>query len=217
VLDHLAGGGAVVHGDGREIGIGAGRRHQHAAHFQFAHQGLQRAEVAFRRQQDHLADAAVADEGADAVLPAGHRAVEQVDRQVAAGLDAGQQQGVMDLGVIAAAGIAHQHADRRRGLGAQAAGHRAGLVAEFLHGRADAIARLGADALMIVEHARDRLGRDIRPLGHIVDRRHSVSIPSSRSSLGLTTVKVAGARRRVMQAIAYGVCIVMHVDMNGSK
>jgi hypothetical protein len=43
------------------------------------------------------------DEGADAILPAGAGPSDQVDRQVAAGLEAGQQQGVVDAGVVAAA------------------------------------------------------------------------------------------------------------------
>jgi len=174
VLDHLAGGGAVVHGDGWEVGVGRGRRDQHAAHVQFTHQRLQRTEVAFGRKQDDFADAAVLDEGADALVPADDGAVEQLHGQVAARLQAGQQQGVVRSGVVAAAGVAHQYADGRGALGAELAGHGAGLVAEGGHGLADLVAGLGGDAGVIVHHARDGLGRNPRPLGHIVNRRHSV-------------------------------------------
>jgi hypothetical protein len=55
----------------------------------------------------------VGDEGADAVLPAGHVALDQLGRQVAAVLQAGDHQGVVDAGLVAAAGVAHQDADGR--------------------------------------------------------------------------------------------------------
>jgi hypothetical protein len=177
VLDHLAGGGAVVHDDAGRQGIGAGRRDQHAAHAMLAQQDLERREVAFGRQQHHLADPALGDEGADAILPAGHVALDQFGRQVAAVLQAGDHQGVVDAGLIAAAGVAHQDADRGRGVRAQASGHGVGLVVERLHGVANPLAGLGGDALVVVQHARDGLRRHARSQRHIVDRRHYLVAP----------------------------------------
>src|SRR5262249_14341317 len=58
-------------------------------------------------------------------------------------------------------------AERARAAGDQRAGHRVGPVAELLHGQHDALARLRAHVVAVVDYARDGLVRNAREPGDV--------------------------------------------------